>query len=44
MAEAELLKLAQGGWKSNSFRLQKKVEWQSWARDKYRRIAKGGVE
>ncbi len=44
MGEAELLQLAQTGWKSNSFRLQKKVEWQAWARDKYRRIARGVIE
>jgi ABC-type Fe3+ transport system substrate-binding protein len=41
IGEADLLKLAQGGWKTNAFRLQQKIEWQEWAREKYRRLARG---
>jgi iron(III) transport system substrate-binding protein len=37
--EAEALKLAAAGWKSAAFRNQKKIEWQIWAQQKYRRIA-----
>lgn len=39
MTEAEVFALGSGGWKTNSVRLQKRIEWQSWARDKYRRLA-----
>lgn len=39
ISEADLLKLAQSGWTSNAVRWAKKVEWQTWASEKYRRLA-----
>lgn len=39
MTESEVFALGSGGWKTNAVRLQKRIEWQSWARDKYRRLA-----
>lgn len=38
VGEQQLAQLAQGAWKSNSFRLQMKVVWQRQAREKYRRL------
>jgi len=37
-SEAEALALAQGSWKNTAFRHQKKIEWQNWARAKYRKL------
>jgi ABC-type Fe3+ transport system substrate-binding protein len=34
----EALKLAAGPWKDPSFRNARKIEWQRWARDKYRKL------
>jgi ABC-type Fe3+ transport system substrate-binding protein len=34
----EALKLAAGPWKDPSFRNARKIEWQTWARDKYRNL------
>lgn len=38
LAEAETLRLAAGDWKNPSVRNQKKIEWQNWARAKYRKL------
>lgn len=40
LTEPELMVLAQGAWKTNSYRLPLKVEWQRWAQDKYRKLAR----
>jgi ABC-type Fe3+ transport system substrate-binding protein len=37
--EAEALALAKGAWKDAAVRNRKKIEWQTWAEHKYRRIA-----
>jgi len=37
--EAEALKLAQTEWKQPAVRNRKKIEWQTWAEKKYRRLA-----
>jgi iron(III) transport system substrate-binding protein len=42
LTEAEAFQLATNQWKSPEFRNRKKIEWQSWAQQKYRRIAPGG--
>jgi ABC-type Fe3+ transport system substrate-binding protein len=39
IAEAEALKLAKGDWKQPAVRNRLKIDWQSWAENKYRRIA-----
>jgi ABC-type Fe3+ transport system substrate-binding protein len=39
ISEAEALKLAQGEWKQPAVRNRKKIEWQTWAEKKYRRLA-----
>ncbi|MBL9169316.1 MAG: ABC transporter substrate-binding protein [Verrucomicrobiales bacterium] len=39
LTEPELMALAQGNWKSNSYRLPLKVTWQRWAQEKYRGLA-----
>ncbi|HMJ64753.1 MAG TPA: extracellular solute-binding protein [Candidatus Binatia bacterium] len=39
IAEAEALKLARGDWKQPAIRNRLKIDWQSWAENKYRRIA-----
>jgi ABC-type Fe3+ transport system substrate-binding protein len=36
--EAEALKLAQTEWKQPAVRNRKKIEWQTWAENKYRRL------
>jgi len=41
LTEVEALELAAGGWKSPTVRNQKKIEWQSWAQAKYRRLERG---
>ena len=43
LTESEALKLAGGAWKDPAVRNLKKIEWQSWAQNKYRRIAMGGA-
>ena len=35
----EALKLAAGPWKNPAFQNLKQIEWQRWAREKYRRLA-----
>lgn len=39
VTETEALQLAAGPWKDPAVRNQKKIQWQSWARAKYRRLA-----
>jgi len=39
LSEAEALALAKGEWKDPALRNRKKIEWQNWARAKYRRLA-----
>ena len=39
LTEAEALKLATTEWKDPAVRNLKKIEWQSWAQDKYRKLA-----
>ena len=39
LTEAEALALAAGAWKEPTARNLKKIEWQSWAQQKYRRLA-----
>jgi hypothetical protein len=39
IGEAEALKLAQSEWKQPAVRNRKKIEWQTWAENKYRRFA-----
>ena len=41
LTEADALRLARGEWKKPEIRNRTKTEWQTWARDKYRRIARG---
>jgi ABC-type Fe3+ transport system substrate-binding protein len=41
VTEAEASKLSAGPWKNAVVRNQKKIEWQTWAQQKYRRIAQG---
>src|SRR5438445_4312906 len=41
ITETEALQLSVGPWKNAVVRNQKKIEWQTWAQQKYRRIAKG---
>jgi hypothetical protein len=38
LSEAEALALARGPWKDARVRNRKKIEWQRWAQDKYRRL------
>ena len=38
LTEAEILKLAAKEWKDPAIRNRKKIEWQTWARDKYRKL------
>jgi ABC-type Fe3+ transport system substrate-binding protein len=40
VTEAEALALATREWKSPAVRNQKRLEWQNWARDKYRKLCK----
>jgi ABC-type Fe3+ transport system substrate-binding protein len=42
VSEAEAMRLATGPWKDPAFRNLKKIEWQRWAEDKYRRLAREG--
>ena len=37
---AEALALAKGEWKDAAVRNRKKIEWQTWAQEKYREVAK----
>src|SRR5439155_23248800 len=39
--ETEALQLSAGAWTNAVTRNQKKIEWQTWAQRKYRRIAEG---
>jgi ABC-type Fe3+ transport system substrate-binding protein len=39
LSESDALALAKGDWKQPAIRNRKKIEWQSWAEKKYRRIA-----
>jgi hypothetical protein len=39
LTETEALALAKGEWKDPAVRNRKKIEWQNWARAKYRRLA-----
>jgi ABC-type Fe3+ transport system substrate-binding protein len=41
VTETEALQLSAGPWKNAVVRNQKKIEWQTWAQQKYRRIAQG---
>ncbi len=41
VSETEALQLSAGPWKNPVVRNQKKIEWQTWAQQKYRRIAQG---
>src|SRR6266542_1037131 len=41
VTELEALQLSAGPWKNAVVRNQKKIEWQTWAQQKYRRIAQG---
>ncbi len=43
LTEDEVMKLAAGKWKDPLMRARKSIEWQVWARDKFRRIASGEV-
>ncbi len=38
MSDAEALALATGPWKDPAFRNQKKIDWQNWARARYRNL------
>jgi ABC-type Fe3+ transport system substrate-binding protein len=38
LSEPEALKLASTGWKDSAVRNRKKIEWQNWARAKYRKL------
>ena len=42
VTETEALQLSAGPWKYAVVRNQKKIEWQTWAQQKYRRITRGG--
>jgi hypothetical protein len=39
LTEAEALALAKSPWKDAALRNRKKIEWQTWAQQKYRRLA-----
>jgi iron(III) transport system substrate-binding protein len=39
LSETEALALAKGDWKQPAVRNRKKIEWQTWAENKYRRLA-----
>ena len=39
VTEAEVLALARDAWKDPAFRNQKKIAWQTWAQQKYRKLA-----
>jgi ABC-type Fe3+ transport system substrate-binding protein len=41
LTESEALALAKGEWKDPAVRNRKKIEWQNWARAKYRKLAEG---
>ena len=41
LSEAEALKLASTDWKNPAIRNRKKIEWQNWAKEKYRRLLAG---
>ena len=41
LSEAEALNLVSQGWQDPVVRNQKKIEWQTWAQRKYRRLAEG---
>lgn len=43
MAESELSALAAGEWKTQAVRMEKKIEWQRQARDKFRALAKSAA-
>jgi hypothetical protein len=40
IGERDALQLAKSEWKEPAVRNRKKIEWQSWAEAKYRRIAR----
>jgi hypothetical protein len=37
------LALGLGAWREPAFRNRKKIEWQAWAQEKYRRLGAGPV-
>jgi hypothetical protein len=39
ISETEALKLAQRDWKQPAVRNRRKIEWQTWAENKYQRLA-----
>ena len=41
LSEREALQLAAGDWKKPAVRNGKKIEWQTWAQEKYKRLAHG---
>lgn len=41
LSEAEALKLASTDWRDSAVRNRKKIEWQNWAKEKYRRLLAG---
>ena len=41
LSESAALQLAAGDWKKPGFRNRKKIEWQTWAQEKYNRLARG---
>ena len=40
LTQAEALRLAAAPWKNPAARNSKKIEWQSWAQAKYRRLSR----
>lgn len=40
----EAMRLARGDWRDPAFRNRKKIEWQAWAQEKYRRLLTGPGE
>jgi hypothetical protein len=40
LTEAEALTLATGAWKDPAVRNLKKIQWQTWAQEKYRNLAR----
>ena len=44
LSEAAAMQLARGAWKDASARNLKKIEWQSWAQGKYRKLSAGEAD
>ena len=40
ISESEALRMAEGPWKDAAFRNRQKIEWQAWAQDHYRSLAR----